>query len=305
MKEEILELVKPIIENKNEISKKGKVATYIPGLEKSSIDEFGASFFIGNELFSLGESEKKFTIQSIAKPIVLLLALDLLGFDKVFEKVGMEPSGDPFNSFMKFELSKNKIPSNPMINIGAITVSSMIPGNTSEEKFSLYLNFLRKISNNPSLEINNDIYLGEKTTGHRNRAMAYLLASEGVIVDDVEECLDFYFRQCSVEITTVDLANIGLFLSKVGVDQDGIRIIDHKLVRLTNSIIATCGMYEGSGEFLAKVGLPAKSGVSGGILSFLPNGLGGIGVYGPALDEKGNSIIGVEILKVIGEQFKI
>lgn len=305
MKNKILNIIKPIIENKTDLSKQGKVASYIPGLESSLIDDFGISFFIKDELFSLGEYNKKFTIQSISKPIVLLLALHLLGTEKVFEKVGMEPSGDPFNSFVKFELSRKKIPSNPMINIGAITVSSMIPGNTSEEKFNLYLDFLKKITGNSNLSINEKIYLGEKKTGNRNRSIAYLLASESAIIGNVEESLDFYFKQCSVEISTIDLAKIGYFLSTQGITIEGEKIIDCKLVQVTNAIITTCGMYEGSGEFLATVGIPSKSGVSGGILSFIPKQYCGIGIYGPSLNEKGNSVIGVEVLKKIAENFKI
>ena len=232
-----------------------------------------------------------------------MLALLDRGEKYVFSKVGMEPTGDAFNSIRKLETSRMRKPFNPMINAGAIEVSSMIKGKDKIEKFNRVLDFIKLISENPNLEVNEDIYNGEKETGNRNRSMAYFLKGEGLISDDVEDVLDIYFKQCSIEVTAIDVAKIGLFLARGGVLSNGKRIVSEHIATIAKTLMVTCGMYDGSGEFAIKVGIPSKSGVGGGILCTLPNKMG-IGVFGPALDQKGNSIAGIAILEEIAENFK-
>ncbi|MBC2850408.1 glutaminase A [Cetobacterium sp. 8H] len=293
-----------IINRNKYICENGKVADYIPGLSSANKNHLGICV-IDNDgtLLKSGDSEVKFTIQSISKPLTLMLALLDRGEKYVFSKVGMEPTGDAFNSIRKLETGRMRKPFNPMINAGAIEICSMIKGHSGEEKFNRVLDFFRLISENPNLEINDEIYQGEKETGNRNRSMAYFLKGEGLITGDVEEVLDIYFKQCSIEVTAVDLAKIGLFLAKGGVLSSGERVVSEHIATIAKTLMATCGMYDGSGEFAIKVGIPSKSGVGGGILSVVPGKMG-IGVFGPSLDQKGNSIAGIAVLEEIAENFK-
>jgi len=226
-------------------------------------------------------------------------------WDYVFSKVGMEPSGDPFNSIMKLETNDTKKPCNPMINAGAIVTTSLIKGKDIEEKEQRMLNFFRRLSKNPNLGINYDVYESEKSTGDRNRAMAYLLKNDGIIDGDVEEILDLYFKQCSIEVDSMDLARIAVNLASYGVDiSTGERIIDEEISRVIKTFMVTCGMYDASGEFAIKVGIPSKSGVGGGIMASVPTKMG-IGVFGPALDKKGNSIAGIKVLQDLSKELKL
>ncbi|MPM96515.1 Glutaminase 2 [bioreactor metagenome] len=223
----------------------------------------------------------------------------------VFSKVGMEPSGDPFNSIMKLETNDTKKPCNPMINAGAIVTTSLIKGKNLQEKEERMLSFFRKLAKNDSIEINKSVYKSEKLTGDRNRAMGYLLKNDGFIEGDVEETLDLYFKQCSVEVDAVDLARIGLLFSNYGIDiETGERIISENISRMVKTFMVTCGMYDASGEFALRVGIPAKSGVGGGIMASVPRKMG-IGVFGPALDNKGNSIGGLNVLEDLSKKLEL
>jgi len=284
----------------------GQVASYIPELKNAKRDDLGICIIDkDNNVYKAGSYNKKFTIQSISKPIILAMALMDNDWSYVFSKVGMEPSGDPFNSIMKLETNDTKKPSNPMINAGAIVPTSLIKGSSSEEKEERMLRFFRKLANNENIGINYEVYKSEKLTGDRNRAMAYLLKNDGFINGDVEEILDLYFKQCSIEIDCVDLARIGINLAMYGIDiESDERLISKQVSRLVKTFMVTCGMYDASGEFAIKVGIPAKSGVGGGIMASVPNTMG-IGVYGPALDKKGNSIAGVKVLEDLSEKLEL
>jgi len=284
----------------------GQVASYIPELKNAKRDDLGICIIDkDNNIYKAGSYNKKFTIQSISKPIILAMALMDNDWSYVFSKVGMEPSGDPFNSIMKLETNDTKKPSNPMINAGAIVTTSLIKGSSSEEKEQRMLRFFRKLANNENIGINYDVYKSEKLTGDRNRAMAYLLKNDGFIDGDVEEILDLYFKQCSIEIDVVDLARIGINLAMYGKDiETGEQLIDERVSRIIKTFMVTCGMYDASGEFAIKVGIPAKSGVGGGIMASVPNTMG-IGVYGPALDKKGNSIAGVKMLEELSNRYNL
>lgn len=284
----------------------GKVADYIPELGKTDPSLLGVSILDQDgKLFHSGDYQKLFTMQSISKPIVLLLALMDSGEERVFSKVGKEPTGDPFNSIVRLETFNEHKPLNPMINAGAISVSGLVAGSTSDEKVERIVAFIQKITHNPTIAINHDVYQSELKTGHRNRSMAYFLKDFGNIEGDVDETLEVYFKQCSIEVTTKDLAYIGALLANNGKDIiTGEQIFPVRYGHIVKSYMATCGMYDGSGEFAINVGIPAKSGVGGGIMCSVLNRMG-IGVFGPALDRKGNSYAGLKILERLSSKMNL
>ncbi len=285
--------------------KLGTVANYIPELDKAKKDALGIYIITneGSEYFS-GDWNTKFTIQSISKIVTLMLAIIDNGEEYVFSKVGMEPTGDPFNSIKKLETSSRKKPYNPLINAGAIAIASMIKGKDIIEKFQRLLNFFRKISEDETLDVNYKIYCGESETGNKNRAMGYFLKDEGIIEGSVEEALDIYFKQCSIEVTTKTLAKIALFIANNGIMSTGESVLTPRIATIIKTLMVTCGMYDSSGEFAIKVGIPSKSGVGGGILSVVPGKMG-IGIYGPSLDRKGNSIAGISLLEDLSAEMKL
>ena len=284
-------------------TKLGTVASYIPELDKAKKDALGLYIIDvnGNEYCS-GDWDTKFTIQSISKIVTLMLAILDNGEEYVFSKVGMEPTGDPFNSIKKLETSRK--PYNPLINAGAIAIASMIKGKDVRDKFQRLLDFLRKISEDETLDVNYKIYCGESETGNRNRAMGYFLKGEGIIEGDVEDALDIYFKQCSIEVTAKTLAKIALFLANNGKLSSGEIVITPRIATIVKTLMVTCGMYDSSGEFAVRAGIPSKSGVGGGILSVVPGKMG-IGVYGPSLDKKGNSIAGVLLLEDLSSELNL
>lgn len=299
-------LLEAVVENNRHWTKEGKVATYIPELGKADPNTLGICITTlhGEEYFG-GDYETKFTIQSISKVITLMLALLDNGRDRVFSKVGVEPTADAFNSIITLETKNTQKPLNPMINAGAIATVSLIEGKNSEESFNRILNFTRKITGNPDININNDVYNSEKATGHRNRALAYFMKSTGVIETDVEEVLDVYFKQCSMEATCKDIARIGAMLANDGVlPWSGERIIPRHVARIVKTIMVTCGLYDASGQFAVEIGVPAKSGVGGGILAAVPGRMG-IGVLSPALDARGNSIAGLKALEELSKELDL
>lgn len=299
-------LLNNIIKSNKKYTNFGQVASYIPELKKANAEDLGICIIDkDNNIYYAGDYKKKFTIQSVSKTIILAMALMDNDWAYVFSKVGMEPSGDPFNSIMKLETDDTKKPCNPMINAGAIVTTSLIKGTTLKEKEERMLAFFRKIAKNDNIKINQAVYESEKLTGDRNRAMAYLLKNDGVINGDVEEILDLYFKQCSIEIDCVDLARIGLIFANYGIDiETGERVISENVSRMVKTFMVTCGMYDASGEFAIKVGIPAKSGVGGGIMASVPRKMG-IGVYGPSLDKKGNSIAGIKVLEDLAKQLEL
>lgn len=298
-------LLNKLLDKNRSWTNHGKVADYIPELGKMDPQNLGIVVVdTGGKIYRAGEYETKFTVQSMSKPIVLLLALMDNGED-VFKKVGKEPTGDAFNSIIRLETLNPSKPLNPMINAGAIAVTSLIKGKTKEEKFQRILDLFRKISKNPNLNINMDVYLSEKKTGDRNRSIAYFLRDLGILEGDVEEILDLYFRQCSIEVSCEDIANMGMFLANQGIDRESGKVIVPKyLTQIVKTFMVTCGMYDASGEFAINVGIPSKSGVSGGIMCAVPNKMG-IGVVGPALDLKGNSIAGVKLLEDLSKELRL
>ncbi len=278
----------------------GALATYIPELTTVDPNGFGVSLSSSDGyIYESGDAATEFTIQSISKPFTYALALDQIGQRAVDAKIGVEPSGEAFNEISVDRVTKT--PKNPMINAGAIAAVSLVPGATPDEKFGLIREYYSAFAGR-QLNIDPAVYASEKRTGSRNRAIAYMLASFGVLDGDPDEVLDVYFRQCSFNVTTTDLARMAATLARGGINpMTGRRVTDAAVVRRTLSVMVTCGMYDAAGDWVSAVGMPAKSGVGGGIVAVLP-GQVGIGVYSPRLDAKGNSVRGVLLCRSLSEQ---
>ncbi|MCU1699294.1 MAG: glutaminase [Mycobacterium sp.] len=278
----------------------GASACYIPELTRVDPNGFGLSLSSGDGyVYESGDAAVEFTIQSISKPFTYALALDRIGQDAVDARIGVEPSGEAFNEISVDKTTKT--PKNPMINAGAIAAVSLIPASTPHERFALIQDFYSAFAGR-RLELDADVYASEKASGSRNRAIAYMLQSFGVLDDDPDDVLDVYFRQCSFNVTATDLARMAATLARGGVNpMTGRRVTDAAVVRRTLSVMVTCGMYDAAGDWVSAVGMPAKSGVGGGIVAVLPGQLG-IGVYSPLLDAKGNSVRGVRVCRSMSEQ---
>lgn len=277
--------------------KEGKVATYIPELAKGDANQLGACIAtVKGDVFHAGDWQQEFTIQSISKTMSLIMALQSTGYDHVFSKVGVEPTGDAFNSIVKLE-TRTVHPLNPMINAGAIAVASCCAG--AKNSFDDFLALIRRLCKRQSIALNEAVYLSEKQAGDRNRSMAYLMQNDHVLDCPAEEALDIYFKMCSVNVTTQDLANYALLLANNGVDvQTGEQVVEGWIVRIIKTLMVTCGMYDGSGEFAMKVGIPAKSGVGGGIMACVERTMG-VAVFSPGLDSRGNSIGAYHVLEYL------
>lgn len=299
------ELLEFVLRQCYKYTKEGKVANYIPELAKANISEFGISIVSENAENFAGDYNKDFTMQSIIKPIILLLALMDKGEDAVRSLVGVEATGKPFDAFNYSDQALKCEHINPMINTGAIALCTLISGKSYDEKFSRLLTLTRKMADNPTLEVDEAVYLSEKSTGNKNRALAYMLKAYGMIEADAEEVLDCYFRACSIKATSVDLARIGFVLANKGTDiKTGEQLFLKNYARYINAVLSTSGMYDGSGEFAINVGVPAKSGVGGGIMAVVPGRMG-IGIYSPALDGKGNSCAGIKALEILSRKLDL
>lgn len=298
------QLLDRIIEDNRYLTELGKVADYIPALSTANPSDIGVCFIDEeNNLYKSGAYNTKFTIQSISKILTLALAIMDNGLDKVLEKVGVEGTDEPFNSFIRLDLPNVTKPTNPMINAGAIVVTSLIKENDST-KFQRIIDFVRFVTGNDSIGYNEEVYLSEKVTGNRNRAMAYLMNNKGILEGDVEDILDIYFKQCSIEIDVVDLAKIGKFISQGCEGLKLTSITNKELSALLKSVLLTCGMYDYSGKYAIEVGIPTKSGVSGGLMGVISDSRG-IGIYSPSLDSHGNSIAGLGIIKSLSKELNL
>ena len=278
----------------------GELADYIPELADVDPDGFGLALSSSDGfIYETGDAAVQFTIQSISKPFTYALALEMVGPEVVDASIGVEPSGEAFNEISVDPLSKT--PKNPMINAGAIAAVSLIPASSPEERFALIRDWYSAFAGR-QLELDEQVYASEKATGSRNRAIGYMLQSFGVLDDDPDAVLDVYYRQCSLRVTATDLAKMGATLARGGVNpQTGRRVSNAAVVKRTLAVMVTCGMYDGAGDWVSAVGMPAKSGVGGGIVAVLPGQLG-IGVYSPRLDAKGNSVRGVRVCRSLSEQ---
>jgi glutaminase len=281
----------------------GAVADYIPPLALADPNSFGiAVTTTEGHSYEVGDSRVSFTIQSMSKPFTYGLALQDRGFEAVDGKVGVEPSGEAFNSISLAPGSGR--PLNPMINAGAITSTSLVAGGSAAEREGRVVDFFGRFAGR-SLEVDMEVYESERDTGHRNRAIGHMLRAFGVLEDDPDEALDLYFRQCSVSVTCRDLSLMAGTLANGGVNPlTGDRVLERDLVDRVLSVMTTCGMYDSAGEWVVDVGMPAKSGVGGGVLAVLPGQLG-IAVFSPPLDPHGNSVRGVEVCRQISTDLNL
>jgi glutaminase len=270
----------------------GEVATYIPELGKANPDHFGIALVTPHgHVFTAGDCDVPFTIQSISKPFTYGMAVEELGFEKVSQHVGVEPSGDVFNSI---QLHSTNRPFNPMVNSGAITVAALIHALHRDGALERMLERF-SVAAGRELSIDNSVYESERRTGHRNRAIVHLLLNFGMVHDEAEEALDLYFKQCSILVTCRDLAVMAATLANMGTNPvTGDAAYAIHSVKDILSIMFTCGMYDYSGEWAYRVGMPAKSGVSGGVMAVVNRQLG-IATYSPPLDSHGNSCRGIEV----------
>tara|TARA_R110002167_G_C12702582_1_gene653781 strand:+ start:41 stop:958 length:918 start_codon:yes stop_codon:yes gene_type:complete len=273
----------------------GKVPDYIPELSNIDPDNFGINITtIDRQNFGVGDFDKKFSIQSVSKLLSLTLAYRFEGA-KIWERVDVEPSGNPFNSLLQLEADKGK-PRNPFINAGAIVVCDVLVGHLKNPKED-FLAFCRELSNNENLNYSEKIARSEKITGFRNIALANFIKSFGNIKNDVDEVLDFYFHICSLEMSCKELSEIALFLADdTFTTHKGNKVLTMSQAKRMNAILLTCGFYDESGEFAFRVGLPGKSGVGGGIVAIHPDKYC-IAVWSPKLNVKGNSFKGMLFLE--------
>ena len=265
----------------------GKVATYIPELAKGDPSDLGIYVLRSDgRHYQAGSYRKHFTIQSVVKPILLLLALLDNGEEVVRAKVGVEATGKPFDAINVTDSPLLSAHLNPMVNMGAIAMCTLIKGKDYEERFRRLLDLTRQLAGDQEIDLDQQVYLSEKRTGNKNRALAFLLKTYGMIEDDVEQVLDCYFKACSISVNSKDLAHIGFVLANRGkLPQTEERIFPSRYATYVNAILMTCGMYDGSGDVAVNVGVPAKSGVGGGIMAVVPTRMG-IGIFSPGLDGK-------------------
>ena len=279
----------------------GACASYIPELSLSDPSRLGVAVFTQDgSCFSAGDADERFTVQSISKVISLAVALQTHGFDSVFQNMNMEPSGDAFNSLVKLDLTSDK-PFNPMINAGAIATIGYLANHTD---FDTMLQYAREVCLDDGIALNERVYRSEMDNCARNKAIAYLLQSKGILKSDVDQTIELYTRMCALNVTAKSLAGLGAVLSCGGRNPiSGTQLITPDVTRIVKTIMFTCGMYDGSGEFAVRVGMPSKSGVGGGILAVARNM--GIGIYGPALDQKGNSVAGQRVLEYLSRELNL
>ncbi len=279
----------------------GHPATYIPELAKADPKKFGIVVTtVDGEVFKVGDFDTKFSLQSTSKPFIYGLALEDLGREYLHSKVGVEPTGEAFNSIVELEKTTHR-PYNPMINSGAIAVSNMIVGSSFEARLQKIMNLFGDYVGH-LVTVDENVFESEKQTAHRNRSIAHLLRHFGVIDEHIEETLDLYFKQCSVLVDTQDLAMMAATLAAGGKNpRTHKEVIRSDYAKDILSLMFTCGMYDSSGEWAYSVGIPAKSGVSGAIFGVVPGKMG-IAVYSPPIDAKGHSMRGLKVFNDLSQE---
>lgn len=279
----------------------GAVATYIPELADCDPDQFGIAIALTDgHVYEVGDTRCEFTIQSVSKAFAFGLALEDHGRDELLRRVGVEPTGDAFNSIV-LDDDDNR-PPNPMVNAGAIAVTGLVDGADRNDRWQRILTNLSDFAGRP-LGVDESVAASEAETGHRNRAIAHLMRGSDMIRPDVDEILDLYFHQCAVNVNAVDLAMMGATLAAGGRNPlTSKQVIGLDETASVLSVMGSCGMYDWSGEWSYRVGLPAKSGVGGGIVAVVA-GLGAIGVFSPRLDAQGNSVRGLEVCERLSREF--
>ncbi len=275
----------------------GKVASYIPELAKVLPNQFGMAIVdLQGNVYRVGDADVSFSIQSISKLFALTLAFHLEG-DSIWRRVGREPSGNPFNSLVQLEREQGK-PRNPFINAGALVITDILCGRSVSAGNAL-VEFIRKLSDNPRIGYDTKVAVSERNTADRNTAMAHFMKSFGNLNHEVDTVLDAYCKHCAIEMSCVDLARAVTFLANRGsIPWSGEQVLDQSSAKRLSALMLTCGTYDAAGDFAFRVGLPAKSGVGGGIVALVPNECG-ICVWSPALEESGNSHAGSIALEML------
>jgi glutaminase len=282
----------------------GDVAHYIPELAKANPDWFGICIVtIDGTVYHVGDVDQRFTIQSISKVFTYGMALEDRGRSVLLSKVGVEPTGDPFNSIIRLDENSHR-PDNPMVNAGAIATTNLIKGDSMADRLNRILAvFKRYIGHDTFIDV--PTFLSERATGDRNRALAYLMRHFAMMEGDIECALDLYFQQCATLVNCQDLAMMGATLANRGVNPvSQQRAIDPGCIQDLLSVMYTCGMYNFAGEWAYRVGLPAKSGVSGGVMAVVPGKMG-IAVFSPPLDIHGNSVRGIQVCEALSQQLNL
>jgi len=296
------QLIDDIFGELSSLHDEGKVADYIPQLAKVPKSKFGIAIttFEG-EVFSVGDAQQAFSIQSISKLFTLTLALGKVG-DGLWSRVGREPSGNRFNSIIQLEQENGK-PRNPFVNAGAIAITDVVLGGYEpKEAIADIVRFMRYLSGDDNIVTDFEVAQSEQATGHKNYALAHFMRSHNVIKHEVDAVLGVYFHQCALAMSCVQLAQAGLFLAAGGKNPiTGYNVVSPIRARRINSLMMTSGHYDGSGDFAFRVGLPAKSGVGGGILAIVPK-IASIAVWSPGLDMNGNSLIGTKALEMLAQR---
>ena len=302
-KQDIKEIITSIYTEVKSLPLKGKRALYIPELASVDPEKFGVFISsIDERSFGIGDYQQKFSIQSIAKVLSLCLAYSLVG-EKIWDRVGVEPSGTAFNSLVQLE-ADNGIPRNPFINAGAMVIADILVSELAHPKEE-FIEMVQKIAENPSLNYSSTIAQSEKEVGYRNIALCQFLKSLKNINNSPEEVLDFYFDLCSIEMTCEELTRIMLFLANNGKSvHANHQVISSTQSKRINALMQTCGFYDESGEFAFRVGLPGKSGVGGGIIAIYPHKYA-VSVWSPMLNDKGNSYKGMEFLERLTTQTQL
>jgi glutaminase len=279
----------------------GRVADYIPALGRARAEAFGVCVAgVNGRIFAIGDAEVEFTIQSISKVFVFALVLDLLGPEEVRHKLGVNATGLPFDSVMAIELNAERT-MNPMVNAGALATTSLVPGGSAAEMFAAIVELLSCFAGR-RLAVDEEVFESEVETNFRNRGIAHLLYGYRRMYCDPDISTDLYTRQCALRVTARDLAVMGATLADGGVNPlTGVRAVSSECSRRVLAVLATSGLYERSGDWLFDIGLPGKSGVSGGLVTVSP-GKGGVGTYSPPLDPAGNSVRGQRVTTYLSER---
>ncbi|WP_368505735.1 glutaminase A [Alkalihalophilus sp. As8PL] len=304
IKEDIQAYLEKIIKEEKQVARDGKIPDYI---EKVDNEDHGAISMamtgLDGRCVKAGDDEGRFSIQSMSKVISLAVALMDQGEEKLFQHVGKEPTGDPYHSLSKMELQEDGGPLNPMVNAGAIAVVGQIKGNSVDDKFSRILDLTRKLAGNKEIDYNREIVQAE---GHDlNRALFYYNRYGGYVDGELEDVLPIYWRMTSIEMTIEELSRIAAVIANYGEDlETKEQLIPREVVKVLKTFMVTCGMYDQSGAFAVDVGIPAKSGISGGIMAAIPGRMG-IGVLGPDLNRHNNSIAGIRLLKKISDRWDL
>ncbi|EOW9193928.1 TPA: glutaminase B [Vibrio cholerae] len=295
------EILASIIEEVRPLTGQGKVADYIPALAKVPSEKLGIAVFTNQgEAITAGDAQEGFSIQSISKVLSLTLAMGLYQPDELWSRVGKEPSGQAFNSLIQLEMEQG-IPRNPFINAGAIVVCDMLQSRLSAPRQRL-LEFVRQLSGEPLIAYDKVVAASEMMHSDRNAAIAYLMRSFGNFHNEVIPVLHNYFHACALKMSCVELAKTFSYLANKGVSVvTGETVITPTQSKQTNALLATCGLYDGAGEFAYRVGMPGKSGVGGGIIAVVPGEMT-IAVWSPALDQSGNSLAGTRALELLAQR---